>query len=205
MNFRRAIVSLTLCAAPLPVSAVLITNLNDDLNDASHFIASELDLVNNGNGTVSLVHTNTSPPNDQTALWGIDGANVHLALGGSVFSLLASGPTISGTTTGQWGFDVLWFDNLDNYLGQTTYQGATNAIGLQVYNITSSVPVGAVGWTPQFRVFDQDGNQPLVAGYGFTFDRLHAYAVPEPNVLGLGLIGGAIAFNVARRRKRSQV
>lgn len=206
MSLRRIIAILALSAAPLPVSAVLITNLNDELDDATHFITSELDLVNNGNSTVSLVHTNTAPPNDQTALWGKDGTDIHLVLSpDSRFNVWAVESVISGTITGKWGFDVVWFDASDSYIGQANYQSATDTTGLHVYFITSSVPVGAVSWAAQFRVFDQAGNQPLVAGYGFTFDRLQAYAIPEPSVLGLGLMGGVIAYSIRRRREKKRV
>src|SRR5258706_1588934 len=137
----------------LPARATLITNLTDNLDDTTHFISAELDLVNNLNGTVSLVHTNVSPPNDQTALWGINGPDLHVAL--TPASRLFVDPTaevISGTTTGRWGFDILWFDSLGSYISQNNYQSFTNATGLQLYYITSSVPVCAVSYAAQFRV-----------------------------------------------------
>src|SRR6266850_1068866 len=98
INVRQALSLFLACLAPLSARAVLITNLVDNLDDTTHFISSELDLVNNGDGTVSLVHTNTSPPNDQTALCGKNGSDVHIVLsGGSRFDVLADSTLISGS------------------------------------------------------------------------------------------------------------
>jgi hypothetical protein len=134
----------------------------------------------------------------------LNGSDLHIALQpGSLLQVLPTASVISGTTTGYWGFDILWFDASDSYIGQTTYQSFTNLTGLQQYFITSSVPVNAVGWTPQFRVFDQAGTQPLVNGYGFTFDQINALQVPEPSVLGLGLVGAAAA-GFARNCRRTK-
>ncbi len=183
--------------------AVLITNLFDPLDDTSHFIESQLQLLNNFNSTVSLVHTNVNPPNDQTAVWGLNGSDAHILLTtGSRLQLVPVDTVVSGTTTGTWGFDILWFDASDAYIGQATYQSFTNLTGLQTYFITSSVPVGAVSWAPQFRVFDQLGNQPLVANYGFTFDTIYAAQIPEPSVLGLLTLGAAVWAYRRRRQPR---
>lgn len=104
---------------------------------------------------------------------------------------------------GQAGFYVLtaiFFNNANDYVGESLVQGDTNATGLFSYDLASIAAsasiVDATQWWMRVRV------QPFdLAGASFSFNEFSA--VPEPASAAV-LTGGVILAFVAlcRRRRR---
>ncbi len=174
-----AAVALLVSAGWWQTKAAVLGQLFDPLNNTNHFIDATLTLTDNLDGTVSL--TRVVAGGDLVAHWGKNGTDERILYSDPRFQVEA----VASINGGTWGFDIQWFNSGGSYLGQNNIQASTAATSLFTYNLAGLAPVGTASWRAQFRV--GAGADP----YGFTFTQINAFQVPEPSVLGLGLVGVA--------------
>lgn len=177
--------------------AVIINSLVDPLNDTSHFIVPVNNagfVSNNLDGTVTMWRTNASV--DASFIWGKSGTDERLNLAtASTLKIDAVG----AVNDGYWLAGVYLWDSGGGFLAEKVLQSDTQLTGLQIYNIlnvTNGVN-NVDSYTVWFRINPFDSSE-----VGFTFNSISA--IPEPSVLGLFLIGGAVLASVRRRHAKRQ-